>query len=143
MNEREFRLYGYRWVVLAVFMFINLTIQILWISYASITGPAAEYYGVSDLQIGLLAMSFMIVFIPLSLPVSWVIDTQGFRKAVSIGAVLMGLFGIIRGLAGDNYTLVFLSTLGIAIAHMLAQSLSTTSDIGQRVPQAGNDRTHG
>jgi MFS family permease len=126
MNEREFRLYGYRWVVLAVFMFVNLTIQILWISYASITGPAAEFYGVTDLQIGLLAMSFMIVFIPLSLPVSWVIDTQGFRKAVSIGAVLMGLFGIIRGLAGDNYTLVLLSTLGIAIAQPFLLNAWTT-----------------
>ena len=29
MTEKSFRLYGYRWVVLAVFMFINLTIQIL------------------------------------------------------------------------------------------------------------------
>jgi hypothetical protein len=66
--EREFRLYSYRWVVLAVFMFINLTIQVLWISYAPITGPAAGFYGVNDLQIGLLAMSFMIAFIPLSLP---------------------------------------------------------------------------
>jgi MFS family permease len=114
MNEREFRLYGYRWVVLAVFMFINMTIQLLWISFASITGPAAEFFGVSDLQIGLLAMSFMIVFIPLSLPISWVIDTQGVRRAVGAGAVLMGVFGIVRGLVGENYTLVLLTTLGLA-----------------------------
>ena len=116
MNAREFRLYGYRWVVLAVFMFTNLTIQILWISYAPITGPAAAYYGVNDLMIGLLAMTFMIVYIPLSIPVSWVIDTYGFRKAVSIGAVTMSVFGLLRGLAGENYALVLVSTIGIAIA---------------------------
>ena len=92
----QYKIYPYRWVVLAAFMFINLTIQILWISYAPITGPAAEYYGVTDLQIGLLAMSFMIAFIPLSIPVSWVIDTYGFRIAVSIGAVLMGVFAFSR-----------------------------------------------
>ncbi len=97
-------------------MFINLTIQMLWIAYAPITGPAASFYGVTDLQIGLLAMTFMIAFIPLSIPVSWVIDTYGFRLAVSIGAVLMGVFGVVRGLAGANYTLVLLSTIGIAIA---------------------------
>ena len=112
----QFKLYPYRWVVLAVFMFINLTIQMLWIAYAPITGPAAQFYGVSDLQIGLLAMSFMIAFIPLSIPVSWVIDTYGFRLAVSIGAVLMGIFGLLRGLAGANYTLVLWSTIGIAAA---------------------------
>lgn len=87
LRENTYKVYGYRWVVLLVFMFINLLIQVLWISYAPITGPAASYYGVSDLQIGLLAMSFMIAYIPLSLPVSWVIDTYGFRLAVSIGAV--------------------------------------------------------
>ena len=112
----NYRLYGYRWVVLAVFMFINLTIQVLWITYAPITGPAATFYGVGDLQIGLLAMTFMIAFIPLSIPVSWLIDTYGFKLAVSIGCVLMGIFGILRGLAGTNYSLVLWSTIGIAIA---------------------------
>jgi MFS family permease len=114
--NRQYRLYSYRWVVLAVFMFINLTIQMLWIAYAPITGPAADFYGVTDLQIGLLAMSFMIAFIPFSLPASWAIDTYGFRLAVSIGAVMMGIFGVLRGLAGTNYTLVLWSTIGIAIA---------------------------
>jgi MFS family permease len=114
--NKQFQLYGYRWVVLLVFMFINLTMQTLWITYAPITGPAAEFYGVSDLQIGLLAMSFMIAFIPLSLPVSWAIDTFGMRKTVSIGALLMGVFGLLRGLAGSNYSLVLLCTLGIAAA---------------------------
>ena len=115
MNEK-YKLYGYRWVVLTVFMLINLTMQTLWITYAPITGPAATFYGVGDLQIGLLSMSFMIAFIPLSIPVSWVIDTYGFRLAVSIGAVLMGIFGVARGLAGTNYGLVLWSTVGIAVA---------------------------
>jgi MFS family permease len=115
MNE-QYRVYGYRWVVLAVFMLINLAIQMLWIAYAPITGPAASFYGVTDLKIGLLAMTFMIAYIPLSIPVSWVIDTFGFRRAVSIGAVLMGVMGVVRGLAGANYTLVLWSTIGIAIA---------------------------
>ncbi len=116
MSEDKFRVYGYRWVVLGVFMFINLTIQMLWIGYAPITGPAALFYHVTDAQIGLLAMIFMVVFIPLSLPVSWVIDTYGFHVAVGIGAVLMAVFGIVRGLAGADYTLAAWSTVGLALA---------------------------
>ena len=112
----DYKLYSYRWVVLGAFMFINLTIQMLWITYAPITGPAAAFYGATDLQIGLLAMTFMIAFIPLSIPVSWVIDTYGFKIAVSIGAVLMGVFGLLRGFAGANYSLVLWSTIGIAAA---------------------------
>ncbi len=116
MPDKSFHLYPYRWVVLGVFMFINLTIQVLWISYAPITGIAAAFYNVSDLKIGLLAMVYMIAFIPLSIPVSWAIDTWGFRLTVSIGAVLMGTFGVIRGLAGADYSMVLISTIGIAIA---------------------------
>jgi MFS family permease len=115
MKDQTYRVYGYRWVVLGVFMFVNLTMQMLWITFAPITGPAAEFYGVTDLQIGYLAMSFMVTYLFLSFPASWVIDTYGFRKAVSIGAVLMGVFAILRGLAGANYTLVLIGSIGIAI----------------------------
>ena len=125
MNDK-YKLYGYRWVVLTVFMLVNLVIQTLWIAYAPITGPAAAFYGVGDLQIGLLSMIFMIAFIPLSIPVSWVIDTYGFRLAVSIGVVLMGAFGVARGLAGTNYSLVLWSTIGIAAAQPFLLNAWTT-----------------
>ncbi len=115
MKDTSYRVYGYRWVVLGVFMLINLAIQMLWITYAPITDQAARYYGVTTTQIGYFAISFMIVYVFLSIPASWVIDRYGFRLAVSIGAVLMGVFGLLRGLAGENYTLVLLGSIGIAI----------------------------
>ncbi len=116
MAKSDYSVYGYRWVVLAVFMFVNLTIQILWISYAPITDDAAHFYNVGDLEIGLLAMSFMIAFIPLSIPASWVIDTYGFRVGVGIGVVLMGIGGVMRGIADSDYTLVMAGTIGAAVA---------------------------
>ena len=89
--------------------------QVLWITFASITSKAAAYYGVSDLGIGLLSMSFMIVFIFISIPASWAIDTFGTRVGVGIGATLTGVFGLLRGLAAPDYTLVLLAQVGIAI----------------------------
>lgn len=115
-EQSEYKLYPYRWVVLAVFMLVNITIQMLWIAYAPITILASKFYGVSDSQIGLLSMVFMIAFIPLSIPVSWGIDTFGFRKTVSVGAIIMAIFGVLRGLVGNNYPLVLISTIGIAVA---------------------------
>jgi cyanate permease len=115
-EERGYRVYGYRWVVLGVVMIVNFVIQILWIGYGSIISDASDYYGVSHQAVTLLAMLFMIAFIPLSLPAAWVIDSRGFRTAVGFGCVMMGVFGVLRGLAGSNYTLVLLCTIGIAIA---------------------------
>lgn len=107
---------AWRWVVLAVFSGVNLTIQMLWITYAPIAQQAAKFYGTSDLGIGALAMSFMVAFIPMSIPASWVIDTRGFKFGVGVGAALMAVFGPLRGLAGSNYTLVFACTAMLAIA---------------------------
>jgi MFS family permease len=116
MPDERFRVYPYRWVVLAVVMFVNLAIQVLWISYAPVSSTAQAYYGVSDLAIAVLPMTFMLVFIPMSLPVAWIIDTYGFRRAVGAGVILMSVFGLARGLAGDSYPLVLVTTLGIAVA---------------------------
>ncbi len=116
MADKGYRVYGYRWVVLGVFMFINITIQILWISYAPIITPAAKFYGATDTQIGLLPItSWLIAYIVLSLPVSWAIDTYGFHVTVGFGAIMMAVFGIWRGFA-INYSQVFWTTAGIAIA---------------------------
>lgn len=116
MERVQTKVYAYRWVVLGVFMLVNLAIQTLWISYAPVTGQAAAFYGVSDLKIGLFSMVFMIAFIPLSIPVSWSIDTLGFHKTVGFGSVLMGAFGILRGLAGSNYALALVGSVGLAVA---------------------------
>lgn len=116
----------YRWVVLAVTTLVNLTIQVLWIGYAPITGPAASFYGVGDVAVGLFAMSFMLAFIPLSLPASWLIDTRGFRFAVGLGSVVMGTCGVLRGLAGDSYALAMAATVGIAAAQPLLLNAWTT-----------------
>jgi MFS family permease len=113
-DQTSFKVYGYRWVTLLVFMAVILVNQLAWITFAPITGVAAAYYGVSDLAIGLLSMSFMIVYLFVSIPASWVIDTYGFRVGVGIGAALTALFGLLRGLGGANYTVVLLAQIGIA-----------------------------
>jgi len=115
MEQASFRVYGYRWIVLLAFMSVVAINQLLWITFAPITGSAASYYGVSDIGIGLLSMSFMIVYIIISIPASWVIDTYGIRVAVGIGAALTGIFGLLRGLWAPDYTLVLISQIGIAI----------------------------
>ena len=126
MSEKTYKLYGYRWVVLLVFMFVNITVQILWITFAPISGEAATFYNVTDSQIGLFAMLFMIVYIPLAIPVSWVIDTYGYKKSVGLGAVILGIFGLLRGFYADDYSMVLLFTVGIAISQPFFLNAYTT-----------------
>ena len=126
MEKDQFRVYGYRWVVLSVFMLVIAMNQMMWISFAPITGPAATFYGVSDLQIGLLSLMFMVVYIVVSVPASWIIDTYGIRVAVGIGAALTGVFGLMRGMVADDYNLVLIAQIGIAVGQPFILNAITT-----------------
>ena len=119
MENEKIQVYPYRWIVLFVFMLMMGIQQLLWITFAPITSSAATYYKVSELSIGMLSMVFMIVYIIVSIPASWLIDTYGFRIGVGLGAVLTGVCGILRGIFSSSYTLVFVFQVGIAIGQPL------------------------
>jgi MFS family permease len=112
--------------MLLVFMLIVLINQMMWITFAPVTGEAAGHFGVTELEIGLLSMSFMVVFILVSFPASWVIDTYGVRVGVGIGAVLTGAFGLMRGLVTPDYSLVLIAQIGIGIGQPFILNAVTT-----------------
>jgi len=126
MDTESFRIYKYRWIILAVFMGVIAMNQLMWITFAPVTSNAAVFYHVSDLSIGLLSMIFMLVFIVVSIPASWVIDTLGFRTGVGIGAILTGVFGLLRGLCASDFTWVFIAQTGIAIGQPFILNAMTT-----------------
>ena len=126
MTQNSFKVYGYRWVVLLTFMAVIAVNQLLWITFAAITTQAMQFYNVSELSIGLLSLSFMIVYIIISFPASWAIDTYGIRVGVGIGAALTGIFGLTRGLVASSYTWVLVAQIGIAIGQPFILNAVTT-----------------
>jgi cyanate permease len=126
MEQTNFKVYPYRWVVLLAFMSIIAVNQLLWITFAPITSTAAGYYQVSELSVGLLSLIFLIVYIFVSFPASWVIDTYGVRVGVGIGAALTGIFGLLRGLVAADYRLVLIAQIIIAIGQPFILNAVTT-----------------
>ena len=126
MTQNGFKVHGYRWVVLLTFMIVIALNQLLWITFAAITTQAMQFYNVSELGIGLLSLSFMIVYIIISFPASWAIDTYGIRVGVGIGAALTGIFGLTRGLVASSYTWVLVAQIGIAIGQPFILNAVTT-----------------
>lgn len=126
MEQTGFKVYGYRWVVLLAFMAIIAVNQLLWITFAAITSDAVKFYGVSELSIGLLSLIFMVVYVFVSFPASWIIDTHGIRVGVGIGAVLTGVFGLVRGLMGSDYNWVLMAQIAIAIGQPFILNAVTT-----------------
>jgi len=115
MPKSDFKVYGSRWIMLSVYMLMVAVNQLLWITFAPITGDATKYYSVTDLQIGILSMCFMIVYIVVSIPASWIIDKYGIKIGVGIGAAFTGIFGLVRGFAGTDYNWLLIAQIGIAV----------------------------
>jgi MFS family permease len=116
MSTEEIEVFSYRWVVLFLFFLINVVIQILWITFAPVNSIAQNYYGVGKLEIDLLSLTFMVVYIPVTLLASWLIDKFDFKIGAGIGALIMGIFGFLRALAGPDFVLLLIFQTGVAVA---------------------------
>ena len=102
-------------------MLINMVVQIQWLAHAAVARPAAVFYEgqfdpTSFFNIDFLAMVYMLVFLVMSFPASYVIDTFGIRVGISIGAVLVGACGLAKGLFADSFTAVVVAQVGLAVA---------------------------
>lgn len=120
-EEKKYKVYGYRWVVLAVYLFIAIMIQVFWATFFSTTTQAWQYYGFKDAASGETAISlfsivFMVGMIILSVPSMAAFEKWGFKKAVGFGAVVMGVCALARGIFGQSYTAVLITYIGGAIA---------------------------
>ncbi len=116
MEQKEtFVVYRYRWTMLCIYMLLIAMNQMLWITFAPITTDATKYYAVSDIWIGMLSMCFMIVFVVVSIPASWIIDKYGIKVGVGIGAAFTGIFGLLRGFAGTDFNILLIAQIGIAV----------------------------
>jgi MFS family permease len=130
MEQAGIKVYGYRWVVLLVFFIINALMQLQWITFAPITSEAVAFYKVPAMQIDLLSLMFMIVYLFVSIPASYIIDTWGIRIGIGIGAALMGIFGFLKGFYGASYNMVLIAQIGIAVGQPFV--LNSVTKVGVR-----------
>jgi MFS transporter, FLVCR family, MFS-domain-containing protein 7 len=106
-----FVLYPRRWVMLAMVVLTTLSNVMMWISFSPVADKAEAYYHTSSTVIDLLSTTFLINFVVLSLPSSWLINAKGLRFALILGSFLNMTGSVVRAL-GD-YTATPESKLGV------------------------------
>jgi MFS family permease len=116
MSNSEVKIYPYRWVILSLYFLITVIIEIQWLTFASVSTAAQEFYKTTALRIDFLSMIYMIVFIIMSLPASYIIDTKGLKTGLTIGALLTGVFGVLKAWGGENLLMVTVAQMGLAVA---------------------------
>ena len=79
--------------MLFLFMFLTIVIELQWLTHAPIARVAESFYSdqlqvYSWLSIDSIALVFMITYLIMCLPASYIIDTYGVKMGLNIGAIL-------------------------------------------------------
>jgi len=110
-----YKSYRYRWVVLAVYMYISALTQLYWLNFAAIETFVEERFSIAASSVMWFTLVFPLVQVLLSMPAGMVIDRKGFKYGVGIGAVFTGVFAMLRLANTDSFTVLLISQIGIAI----------------------------
>ncbi len=109
------RSYGYRWVVLAVYMYISALTQLYWLNFAAIETFAEEHFSITASAVMWFTLVFPLVYVLLSMPAGMLIDRKGFKYGVGIGALFTGIFAMVRLINTESFIILLISQIGIAI----------------------------
>jgi MFS family permease len=110
-----YKSYKYRWVVLAVYMYISALTQLYWLNFAAIDTFVEERFSITASSVMWFTLVFPLVQVLLSMPAGMVIDKKGFKYGVGIGALFTGLFAMLRLVNTGSFTVLLISQIGIAI----------------------------
>uniref|UniRef100_A0A8C0MGG5 FLVCR choline and heme transporter 1 n=2 Tax=Canis lupus familiaris TaxID=9615 RepID=A0A8C0MGG5_CANLF len=77
-----------RFVVLLIFSLYSLVNAFQWIQYSIISNVFRDFYRVSFLHIDWLSMVYMLAYVPLIFPATWLLDTRGLRLTALLGSGL-------------------------------------------------------
>ncbi|XP_058691128.1 heme transporter FLVCR1 isoform X2 [Poecile atricapillus] len=121
----ETRLSRRRLAVLAVFSCYSLVNAFQWIQYSILNNVFAGFYGVSFTQIDWLSMVYMVAYVPLILPATWLLDARGLRLTALLGAGLNALGAWLKcgSLAPQRYPLTLAAQAVCAVAQVFILGL--------------------
>jgi len=105
----------YRWVVLAVYMYIAALTQLYWLNFAAIDTYLEGNLQISAMKAGLLTLVFPLLFLFLSIPSGILIDKKGYKFGVSIGVIFTGAFALFRLINPNSYNILLISQIGISV----------------------------
>ena len=119
--ENKIILSPYRWVVLLALMAVTAVVELQWLAHAAVARAAAAFYaGQFDpdslVNIDFLALSYMLIYLIVSIPASYVIDTRGIKTGLGIGCVLTAVFSLIKGFGAQSFLTVVFAQIGLAVA---------------------------
>jgi sugar phosphate permease len=113
--EQQYRVYRYRWVVLAVYMYVSALTQLYWLNFAAIETYMEDLLNITASDAMWFTLVFPIIQVILTIPAGIIIDKIGFKWGVGIGAIFTGAFAMLRLIDPASFMLLVVAQAGISI----------------------------
>uniref|UniRef100_A0A8D0AXY8 Uncharacterized protein n=1 Tax=Sander lucioperca TaxID=283035 RepID=A0A8D0AXY8_SANLU len=84
--KAETKLYHRRWLMLFLFSAVSAGNAFMWLQYSIISNIFMRFYNIDSLAIDWLSMIYLLTYIPLILPVLWLLDNRGIRDVILVGS---------------------------------------------------------
>ena len=111
----EYKIYKYRWVVLAIYMYVAALTQLYWLNFAAIDTYIEELLGIPASSVMWFTLVFPLIQVLLTMPAGVIIDKRGFKYGIGIGVLFTGVFAMLRLLNPSSYAVLLISQIGISI----------------------------
>lgn len=82
------RLYKRRWVMLIVFSAFSMCNASQWVQYSIISNIITKFYGVELIAVDWLSLIYMVAYVLLFVPATWLLEKRGLRVALLLANIL-------------------------------------------------------
>ncbi len=113
--EQQYKVYGYRWLVLGIYMYVSALTQLYWLNFAAIDTYIEDLLKIPASDVQWFTLVFPLVQVILTIPAGIVIDKIGFKWGVGIGAIFTGVFALFRVINPASFILLVVGQAGISI----------------------------
>ncbi|XP_046492202.1 uncharacterized MFS-type transporter C09D4.1-like [Neodiprion pinetum] len=119
-NATEIKVYPRRWLQLVLFIVFSTTNNLQWYQYTIINNIVSRYYNVSSLAIDWTSMIFMVTYMVVIFPASYVTDRVGLRWTVVFASTLtcIGAWLKVLSASPDRFMVTFTGQILVAVAQV-------------------------
>lgn len=109
VSKVETRLYRRRWVMLFLFSAYSASNAFMWLQYSIIGNIFMRFYNIDTMALDWLSMIYLLTYVPLIVPVMWMLDKRGVREVVLTGAAFncIGAWVKIGSVGQDLFPVTF------------------------------------
>jgi MFS family permease len=111
----EHKIYRYRWVVLAIYMYIAALTQLYWLNFAAIETFIEDLLSIPASSVMWFTLVFPLIQVLLTMPAGLIIDRKGFKYGMGIGVLFTGVFAMLRLLNPASFAVLLIAQIGISI----------------------------